>query len=125
MENVEAMIRSKISTGKSYLTPSGRGSFHVEFTGQNLVLYLGKQETLTKISWRWLSDSVESLAGKGWVEIGMTYSTDSAPGTFDAFWKHRIKRAVAGWIAVILEEAGLVDLSRAHPARIRVKVAKT
>jgi hypothetical protein len=48
------------------------------------------------------------------------YDIEGVPGTLDAYLKGWIKRTTAGWIAVVLERAGVVELDRRRPARVRL-----
>jgi hypothetical protein len=48
------------------------------------------------------------LRGRGWVLIGSIYSTDSTPGSLDEHLKGFLKRATAGWVAVVLETAAVI-----------------
>lgn len=52
--------------------------------------------------------------------IGSTYDTSADPATLDGYLKGCLKRATAGWVAVVLEGAGIVDLDRSRPARVRL-----
>jgi hypothetical protein len=60
------------------------------------------------------------LRGKGWVPIGSIYSTQGTPGSLDAHLKTFINRATAGWVAVVLEKAGVITIDRTRPARIKL-----
>ena len=103
-------------------TPTGRGEFSLaQFRSTGLVLLLGKQETRRPISWVALEEIPDLLRGRGWVSIGMTYSTTSSAGTLDAHLKSYLKRATAGWVAVLLERAGVVTTDRSSPARVKLQ----
>jgi len=56
--------------------------------------------------------------GWGWVRIGRVYAMDSIAGTLDAHLKQCLARATAGWVAVMLETAGVVHLDRTPPAKV-------
>jgi hypothetical protein len=68
-----------------------------------------------------LEGVIEFLRGKGWVEIGMTYDVAGRTGTLDGYLKGYMKRATAGWVAALFEAAGLVQIDRGRPARVRLK----
>jgi hypothetical protein len=55
-----------------------------------------------------------------WVPIGSAYATDSFPGTLDAHLKRFVTRAAGGWVAVVLERAGVIEIDRSPPARVRL-----
>ena len=48
------------------------------------------------------------------------YSMDSVAGTLDAHLKQYLARAMAGWVAVVLEKARVVDVDRSPPANVRL-----
>jgi hypothetical protein len=117
--HVEAAVRGSISPGDRLATPSGRGQFTVaRYTGDGLVLLLGEKEAWTPLPWTALEQVPGLLRGRGWVPIGGAYSVESAPGTLDEHLKKFLKRATAGWVAVVLEKAGVIRVDRARPARI-------
>jgi hypothetical protein len=55
-----------------------------------------------------------------WVAIGSLYSTDSQPGSMDEYMKSYLKRATAGWVAVVPERAGALVIDRSRPAPIKL-----
>jgi hypothetical protein len=61
------------------------------------------------------------LRGRGWVAIGSIYSTGSQPGSMDEYMKSFLKRATAGWVAVVLERAGVLVINRSRPARVMLR----
>ena len=60
------------------------------------------------------------MRGLGWVAIGSLYSTDIQPGSLDEYLKGFLKRAIAGWVAVVLERAGVLTIDRSRPGRVRL-----
>lgn len=120
--SVEAAVRGAVSPGDRLATPSGRGQFTVaRFTSDGLVLLLGEKEAWTPLPWQALEQIPDLLRDRGWVLIGSVYSTGSAPGSLDEHLKKFLKRATAGWVAVVLEKAGVVTVDRARPARVRLR----
>jgi len=87
---------------------------------QHLVLLLGRNEVWTPISWTCLEGVPDFLRGRGWVVIGSKYVTSGDPDTLDGYLKDFIKRATAGWVAAVLEHAGVVEIDRGRPARVRL-----
>jgi hypothetical protein len=59
--------------------------------------------------------------GRGWVLIGSTYSSGSEPGSLDDYMKRFLKRATAGWLAVVLEKAAVITIDRLRPAKIKLR----
>jgi hypothetical protein len=118
---VEAAVRAAVPVGARLLTPTGRGQFSVaRYTSDALVLLLGDQEAWTPLPWRGLEEVPDFLGGRGWVRIGSLYSTDSIAGTLDAHLKGYLKRATAGWVAVVLERADVVRIDRSRPAKVQL-----
>ncbi|WP_146087406.1 hypothetical protein [Thermomonospora echinospora] len=119
---VENVVRAAISPGDSLVTPSGRGQFTVaRYTSDGLVLLLGEKEAWTPLPWRALEEVPDFLRGQGWVLIGSSYSLGSREGSLDEHLKKYIKRATAGWVAVLLEEAEVLTIDRSRPARIKLR----
>jgi hypothetical protein len=56
--------------------------------------------------------------GRGWVLVGGAYSTQRQPGSLDEYLKTFLKRATAGWVAVLLERAGVLMIDRSQPIRV-------
>jgi hypothetical protein len=119
---VEVAVRAAVPPGDHLATPSGRGTFSVaEYTSDGLVLLLGEKEARTPLPWRALEELPDFLRGRGWVLIGSRYSTDSMEGSMDEYLKRYLKRATAGWVAVLLERAAVLAVDRSRPARVRLR----
>jgi len=119
---VEDAVRGAVSPGDLLATPSGRGQFTIaEYTAYEIVLLLGEKQARTPLAWQALEQVPDFLRGRGWVLIGSVYSTGSTPGSLDAHLKAFLKRATAGWIAVVLEKAGVITMDRTRPARIKLR----
>ena len=119
---VESAIRGSISPGELLATPTGRGRFKVaRYTPEGLVLLLGAKEARTPLPWQAMEGVPDFVRGRGWVAIGSLYSTDSQPGSMDEYMKSFLKRATAGWVAVVLERAGVLVINRSRPARVMLR----
>ena len=55
------------------------------------------------------------------MKVGSTFSVDAEPGTLDEHLKGYLNRATGGWVAVVLERAGVVEIDRATPTRVRLR----
>lgn len=122
MGPVERAVRGSVTPGDALRTPTGRGVFTVaRYTNDALVLLLGAKEAWTPLPWAALEEVPNLLRGRGWVRIGGSYDVVGTQGTLDAHLKRYLTRATAGWVAVVLEEAGIIELDRARPARVRLK----
>ena len=120
---VEAAIRARISPGTRLPTPTGRATFIVhELNPRGIVLLLGAKQAWTPLSWSCLEGVPEILRHRGWLRIGGNRDVSGNPGTLDAYLKRCLKRQTADYVAVVLERAGLVDLDRNTPARIRLSM---
>lgn len=91
------------------------------YTLDGLVLLLGEKEAWTPLPWRALEGVPDFLRGRDWVPISSVYSTESQAGSFDEYLKSYIKRATAGWVAVVLEKSQVLTIDRARPARIKLR----
>lgn len=118
---VEQAVRSAVTPGHRLSTPSGRGTFSVaRYTADKIVLLLGEKEAWTPIPWQALEEIPDLLRGRSWVPIGSTYSTEAVEGTLDGHLKGYIGRATGGWVAVVLEMAGVIQVDRSRPARVKL-----
>ena len=90
------------------------------YTSDSLVLLLGQKQSWTPLRWEALETVPDLLRGRGWVRIGSAYTTKSIAGTLDAHLKTYLKRATAGWVAIVLENAGVIEIDRSPPAAVRL-----
>ena len=119
---VEAAVRHAVRAGDVLPTPTGRGQFTVaELRPDGFVLLLGPKEARTALPWASVETVPNLLRGRGWVPLGSTYDVDGTPGTLDAHLRGYLKRATAGWVAVVMERAGVVDIDRSRPAQVRLR----
>lgn len=119
---VEAAVRRAVHPGDQLATPSGRGQFTVaRYTPSGLVLLLGEKKAWTPLPWQAFEQIPDFLRGCGWVLVGSVYSTGSTQGSLDEHLKTFLKRATAGWVAVVLEKAEVITIDRARPARIKLR----
>ena len=102
-------------------TPSQGKPFVVEsINHRGVVLLFGKKQTKTPFSWSAL-EGIRTQFGRGnWTVIGGRRDVEGNPGTLDGYLKTYMKRDTAGWIASLLEAAGVVELDRGTPGRFRV-----
>lgn len=118
---IERRIRNTCSPGLVLSTPTGRGQFSIaRIDDDGIVLLLGAKEAWTPLSWEWIEGIGKFLASGEWFPIGSKYESSADLGTLDAYLKGYLKRATAGWVAVVLEHAGVVEIDRRPPARVRL-----
>jgi hypothetical protein len=121
---VEMAIRARVRSGMTLRTPSRGKPFEVErIDSRRVVLLLGAERTATPIAWECWEGIPDYLRSKGGqVDIGGQYKVAGNPGTLDAYLKPCAwGRATAGWVAAVLEDAGVVDIIRTRPARVRLR----
>jgi hypothetical protein len=121
MGPVESAIRESIRAGENLKTPAQEKSFTVEtIDDKGVVLLLGRKQTRTPFSWEALEGVRNEFANSGWIAIGGDRNAQGNPGTLDGYVKQVMKRDTAGWVAALLEAAGIVELDRSRPGRLRV-----
>lgn len=104
-------------------TPSRRAPFTVgRIDNEGVVLLLGKGQWATRLSWECLEGVIQFLERHGGeVRIGGRHDVQGNPGTLDEHLKGCVNRTTAGWVAAMLEEAEVVDIVAARPARVRLR----
>ncbi len=86
-----------------------------------LILLLGPKQTRTAFSWACLEGAAEFLRGRGWIRVGANRDVNGDPTALDGYLKGCVRRQTADYVAVVLEHAGLVELNRERPARVRLR----
>lgn len=119
---VEEAVRLKVPAGAILHTPTRNSSFVVDqVDSAGIVLLLGAGAWHTRISWECLEGIVPFVQGHGGqVPIGGRHQVEGNPGTLDQWLKGCVKRTTAGWVAVVLEQAGILDIVHERPALIRL-----
>jgi len=121
MGPVESAIRENIRCGERLETPAQRKPFTVDTIDRNgVALLFGKQQTRTPFKWVVLESVRTEFLNSGWIVIGGRRDVEGEPGTLDGFIKQVVNRDSAGYIASLLEAAGVVELDRSRPGRMRV-----
>lgn len=124
MGPIQRAITNTIHSGDKLHTPTQGAEFEVAQVGGNgIVLLLGKKHAWTPLSWDCLEGILDFLRGRGWVDIGGKFDISADPTTLDGYLKTCIKRATAGWVAVVLERSGVIEIDRGRPARVRISAA--
>lgn len=117
---VEAAIRSSVRPGEVLPTPTGTATFDVgQLEPEALSLLFGPKRTVTLLPWRCLEGIPDYLHGRGWMPVGANRDVNSNYG-LDGYLKSWIKRQTANYVALVLERAGVVELSRERPAHVRL-----
>lgn len=120
MGPVEGAVRERLVPGQRLRTPQGAAFELSRIESRGVELLFGASKTPTWLSWDCLEGVIPYLTGRGWVRVGGAYDVAGDEGTLDGYLKQHVKRATAGWVAAVLEEAGIVDLDRGRPAHVKV-----
>jgi hypothetical protein len=120
---VEAAIRAHVSPGSRLPSPTGRAVFVVhELNSTGVVLLLGPKRERTLVSWDCMEGVPGLLRDRGWMRVGANRDVHGNRGTLDGYLKTYLKRQTANYVAVVLERAGVLELDREKPARIRLSM---
>lgn len=111
---VERRVREHVHVGQRLATPAQGKPFVVaDMTSDALVLDLA-EKWRTPIPWTCLEGVVPFICARRSVLIGSKYETEGAEGTLDGYLKAFVNRATAGWVAAVLEVAGVVEIDRTN-----------
>jgi hypothetical protein len=121
MGPVERAVRKRVNEDDVLTTPSQAKPFRVaRITDVGVTMLFGRKETPTVISWRALEGLREHFDSGEWIPLGGVFDVAGKVGTVDEYLKRYYKRATAGWVAALLECAGVVEIDRHRPTRMRV-----
>lgn len=120
MGPVEAAVRRSIQEGDCLKTPSESEPFWVgKISVEGIVLDLGQKRTPTPFTWECLEGVIPFLQQHGRVRInGSGKDQRIVPGTLDGYLKVHVNRLTAGWVAALLERAGILTIDRRRPAHV-------
>jgi hypothetical protein len=126
MAPVEKAIRNAVREGDELSTPSQSQPFRVgKISSEGIVLELGQERTPTFFQWQCLEGVPAFLQQHGRVRInGSGKSQVVVRGTLDGFLKEHVNRLTAGWVAALLEKAGVVEIERTRPAYVKATDAR-
>jgi hypothetical protein len=123
---VETAIRSRLSPGTLLPTPTGSANFLVDkISATGIVLLFGAKRTPTPFGWSCLEGIPRFLGTRGWVRVGANRDVQGDQDALDGYLKGCIKRQTANYVAVVLGRAGVVELDRQRPARVRLRRPST
>ena len=118
---VEIAIRGAMHTGDQLVTPTRSASFSLgRLDANGVVLLIGAKEAWTPMRWACLEGVVAFLHGQGWVEIGGKHASDADPSTLDGYLRACLRRSTGSYVAAHLERAGVLEIDRGRPARVRL-----
>lgn len=114
-------IADTIPIGSVLRTPSGNAEFTMSNIRSNeVVIEIGKKKAELRIPATCFEVVPDFLRDKGWIRISSTHGTANV-GTFDEYvqgFTHGT--SAASYVAPILEEAGIVEIDRSRPAKLRL-----
>ncbi len=120
----ETAIRAAIPAGTTLETHARRAKFELaNYDGKGLVLLLGAKRNRTPLPWECVEGIRGFLEHRDWVAAGGRNSVEGEPGTLDGFVKQWQSTNVARWLVRVLEVAGLVEVDRGPPLRLRLPVS--
>ena len=122
MGPVERAIRATFNAPATLFTFGQRKPFVLSrIDSDGIVLLLGDGAWHTRLTWECLESVVPFLRGHpGWVPAGGKFSVAGEPGTLDQHLKRYLKRDVARWLARVLSNAAVVEVSEGPPLRLRL-----
>lgn len=126
MGPTEIAIRGSVHEGDLLSTPAQSEPFWVaKISADGIALELGKKHTETFFPWACIEGVVPFLEQHGRVRInGSGKSQDIVQGTLEGYLKLHVNRLTAGWIAALLEKAGVVTIDRTRPAHVSAVARK-
>jgi hypothetical protein len=122
MGPVEGALRARFKTPVTLHTLGQGKPFVLDRIGHDgIVLLLGRQRNYTPLGWDCLEGIVPFLRRHpGWVPAGGTYVVGGERGTLDEHLKGCISRQTSRWVAVVLQEAGVVRVDQGPPLRVQL-----
>jgi hypothetical protein len=117
---VERAIRKRLHPGQQLATPDRQKPFILErMDERGIVLLFGRKQTPVRLLWSWLEGVPDFIRGHGWVRIAGVYTVGGDPETLDGYFKRFVNTATANWAAVVLQEAGVLEIAL-KPLRVRL-----
>ncbi len=121
MGPVQQAVREHVRAGMELATPGQGKPFIVEDLDQEgLVLLLGRGQWRTRLPWEALEGVPDLLRGRGWVRTTRSFEPDDDTTTLSGYLKQYTSRETANWVAVVLEQASVLELDRERPVTARV-----
>ena len=103
-------------------TPSGKEFKIVHINSEKIIVETGKKPSRLKIPVSALEEIPDFLRGKGWVKIGAIHEISSNEVSLDSFLKkYSHGTSLAAYVAPLLELAGIAEICRLRPAKIRLR----
>jgi hypothetical protein len=117
---VRTLVSARVDAGTRLSTFSAGKPFTVSEVDDEGVVLLLADKHRTPITWGILEGVAIFIREQRKVRVGSGYTVEGEAGTLDGYLKPYVQRAVAGWVAVLLEVAGVVRINTERPATIRL-----
>jgi hypothetical protein len=125
MGPVEVAIRATFTAPVTLYTFGMHKPFKLsEIDEDGIVLRLGEGGTYAGLSWDKCLEPIPAfLRSRGWIRAGGTKSISGEPGTLDEYLKDNCTPTlVSRWLAVVLADAGVVDIDEGPPLCVRLRL---
>jgi hypothetical protein len=122
MSTIMTRIGETIRIGSPLKTPSGYAEFTVSNIRSNeVILEIGETKNELRIPAACFEGAPDFLRDKGWIRISAKHG-EANVDTFDGYVQGFTRGiSAASYVAPILEEAGIVEIDRSRPAKLRLK----
>ena len=121
---IRQAIREKVSNGTTLSTPGGAELVVESVKPTEVVILVGKNKKRVSLTLDCINDLVKEfrfLPPGGWLRINP--STQLGLSSLDnCLREHTNAKNIASSFAAVLEHAGVVEISKGRPARIRLLV---
>lgn len=120
--NVMKMLMGKLKDGDKLGTPVQSKEFTLKHISEVEVTILIGKGRKTTIPAECLNGIPDFLKGNDWVEIGAIHDYACKPGSLEDYINNSKseKTSVGNYVASILEHAGIVEIDRDAPSRVRL-----
>lgn len=93
---------------------------------EGILLVLGETESRARVSWECLEGVPSFLhQHRGWIRAGGSHAATGEPGTLDEHLKRDLPTHVANYVTRVLRDAGVVEVARGLPVRLRLRERAT
>lgn len=113
------ILLKRLMPGEQLRTPVMGSKFlvrNVSPTGVTLILGGGWKTPIPAECWNGIPTF---LKGRDWIEIGAIHGR-SKSGTLEKYIDGFISRSAGNYVASVLERAGIVEIDRQRPSKIRL-----
>jgi hypothetical protein len=119
---VEGAIRRHLADGEILRTPCRRASFRVQrLCPEGIEVLIGPKLRQRTLKWAWLEGTAQFLYLNDRVSLNMcAQSVADRRESLCEYLRRHCLESTAGWLAALLERAGVVEISRPRPTTVRL-----